>query len=194
MFAKGHQPSHKNKITTTDPIRGEDIQKVRRYLDGRTRDLAVWSVGTNCALRAGDLLSLTWEDIEDHDDRIAFVLREKKTGKLRRVLLNPVATADLRAWRRVSDSTHIFASQRGGALTVAALGRMIKAWALEAGVDAKRVASHSMRKTWCRAMVDQYNEPLYKMMWALNHNSERQTATYIGLLGDEVQALYNRVV
>ena len=101
MFTKGHQPSHKNKITTTDPIRGEDIQKVREYLEGRTRDIALWSVGTNTALRAGDLCALRWEDAEDQDDRIAFVLREKKTGKLRRVVLNAQVTADLRAWRRI---------------------------------------------------------------------------------------------
>jgi len=43
-------------------------------------------------------------------------------------------------------------------------------------------------------MVDQFDEPLFKMMWALGHSSERQTAQYIGLLTDEVAGLYEHVV
>lgn len=193
MFQQGHTPAHKNKITTTDPLRGEDIQKVREFLKYRPRDLAIWSVGTNSALRGGDICNLQWDDTEDDGERITVLLREKKTGKLRKIILNPVTSADLRAWRRHSDTPVIFASQRGGALTVASLGRMVKTWCREAGVEIKRVASHSMRKTWVRAHADR-GVPLHTLMWALNHNSERQTATYCGLLTDEIAGLYEHVV
>ena len=193
MFSNGHTPSHKGQITTTDPIRGDDIQKVRRHLQMRPRDLALWSLGTNTALRAGDLLALRWSDIEDDGERITLLVKEQKTGNLRRIVLNPAASADLRCWRECSTSAVIFESQRGGALTVAAVGRMLKHWAKEAGVTAKRVSSHSMRKTWVRAHADR-GVPLHKLMWALGHSSERQTAAYCGLLVDEVAELYEHVV
>ena len=192
MFKTGHIPAHAGKITTTDPIRGDDIKSIRNVLT-KPRDIALWSVGTNCALRAGDLLSLKWDDTTDDGERITIVLKESKTQKLRRIVLNAMASADLRTWRRESNSEFCFSGQRGQ-LTVAALGRMIKHWAALANVDAKRVSSHSLRKTWCRAMVEQFDEPLYRMMWALGHSSERQTAQYIGLLTDEVAGLYQHIV
>jgi integrase len=71
---------------------------------------------------------------------------------------------------------------------------MVKAWAKEVGVTTQNISSHSLRKTFCRAMVDQYDEPLHVLMWALNHSSERQTAQYLGLLHDDVARLYEHVV
>ena len=70
---------------------------------------------------------------------------------------------------------------------------MIKQWAAYAGVVGQ-ISSHTMRKTWYRAMIDGYHEPLYKMMWALEHSSKRQTVQYIGLLTDEVSGLYEHVL
>jgi len=96
MFIESHNPSHKGKITTTDPIRGHDIAKIREYLKNKPRDLAIWSVGTNCALRGGDLLSLTWDDTEDDGERITLLVKEQKTGKIRRIPLNAQASTDLR--------------------------------------------------------------------------------------------------
>lgn len=191
-YQLGHTPSHAGKVTTTQPIRGQHIQDIRRLLQGRPRDLAIWSVATNCALRGGDLLDLKWSDTEDDGVRITLRLRESKTQKLRTIVLNPVASADLRAWRRLTSSEFCFSGQRGK-LTVATLGRLVKSWAQEVGVTS-RVSSHSLRKTWCRAMVDQHDEPLYKLMWALNHSSERQTAQYLGILQADVAGLYEHVV
>jgi integrase len=193
MFKPGHKPAHTGTITTTDPIRGDDIQKVREYLADRPRDLAIWSVGTNSALRAGDMLSLKWDELEDDGTRISFTLRESKTHKLRKITLNAQVSSDVRVWRSMSESEWCFSSQRGGPLGVPALGRMIKHFAKEAGVGAKRVSSHSLRKTWCRAHADR-GVPLHQLMWALNHSSERQTAQYLGLLTDEVASLYEHVV
>lgn len=186
MFQPGHTPSHTGKITTTDPIRGEDIAKVRATLT-KTRDIALWSVGTNSALRGSDLTSMTWDEVEDDGTRFTLFLRERKTQKLRKIVLNPQTSADLRAWRAESDNNVIFP------MTVAYLGRLIKTFCKNAGVDAKRVASHSLRKTWVRAHADR-GAPLRQLMWALNHSNERQTAVYCGLLGEEVQALYEHAV
>ena len=193
MFNPGHKPAHKGHIVTTDPIRGDDIRRVRDYLRHRPRDLAIWSVGTNCAMRAGDLLALQWSDLEDFAGRFSILLREQKTAKVRRIVLNPIASADLRAWQALSNSAYVFSGQRGP-LTVAALGRMLKAIAKEAGVTAQRVSTHSLRKTWVRAQHEIHKVPLYILSQALGHASEAQTRVYMGLLADGVAEAYDNVI
>ena len=192
MYTLGHVPSHKGCSTTTDPIKGADVNAIKELLKYKPRDAALWAVATNCALRAGDLLNLKWSDIKDDGERYSIRLIEQKTKKHRLIVLNSSVSETLRAWQSFSTSEYVFSGQRGK-LTVATLGRMCKQWAKDVGLNAQ-VASHSLRKTWCRAMVDVYDEPLFKMMWALGHSSERQTAQYIGLLTDEVAGLYEHVV
>ncbi|MEB0056726.1 tyrosine-type recombinase/integrase [Variovorax sp. LG9.2] len=167
--------------------------RVRDYLRDRPRDLAIWSVGTNCALRAGDLLALKWSDLEDSAGRFAILLREKKTGKIRRIVLNLVASADLRAWKTLSTSDYVFSGQRGP-LTVASVGRMLKSIACDAGVNAQRVSTHSLRKTWVRAQHEIHKVPLYILSQALGHASEAQTRVYMGLLADGVAEAYDNVI
>lgn len=191
-FKAGHTPANKGKTTTTQPIRGDGIDRIRELLQDRPRDLALWSVGTNTALRASDLLALRWDALEDDGVRIAFRVKEQKTGKLRLLTLNPRTSADLRGWRAHAECEWCFSGQRGR-MTSATLGRLVKQWAADAGVKGQ-IASHSLRKTFCRAMVDKFDEPLFKIMWALGHSTERQTAQYLGLLQDDVAALYEHVV
>lgn len=192
MFERGHTPTHRGKITTTQPIRGDYVEAIKGLLEDRPRDRALWSVATNCALRGGDLLALMWDDLEDDGRRITFRCKESKTGNLRLLQLNAVASSDLRAWRMLSNSHWVFGGQRGR-MTVATLGRLVKSWAEQVGFHGQ-VASHSLRKTWARAMVDKFDEPLYKIMWAFGHSSEKQSAQYLGLLQDDVAALYEHVV
>lgn len=193
MFVKGHEPAHKGRIVTVDPIRGDDIKRVREHLRTRPRDLAIWSVGTNCALRSGDLLALRWTDLKDDAGRFTILLREQKTGKVRRIVLNTIASSDLRVWQTLSKSDYVFSGQRGP-LTVASLGRMLKTVAKEAGVSAQRVSTHSLRKTWVRAQHEVHKVPLYVLSQALGHASEAQTRVYMGLLADGVAEAYDNVI
>ena len=160
MFTYHHEPAHKGRAVVTEPIRADDIRKVAEYVKDHPRDRAIWAVGTNSALRAGDLLSLTWDQLTDDGERITIELVEAKTRKRRVVVMNSAASAHLRTWRRLSNSPFVFSGQRGQ-LTVAALGRMVKAWVKGAGIDAKRVSTHTMRKTWVRAQHEQFGVPLY---------------------------------
>lgn len=188
MFQAGHS-INKGKVLTTEPIKGEDIDRIRESLQGRPRDLALWSVGTNTALRASDLLALRWDDLHDDGLRFSFRIKERKTGNLRLITLNPRASADLKMWRRYSESEFCFSGQRGNALTVASVGRMLKQWARDVGVSGQ-ISSHSLRKTACRAWVDTHKVPLFTVMHALGHSSESMTSKYIGKLSDDVAKMY----
>ncbi|MCL6485418.1 MAG: tyrosine-type recombinase/integrase, partial [Janthinobacterium lividum] len=108
MFEVGHTPSHKGKTTTTDAIRDpEQVAAIKELLKDTVRDLALWTLALNTALRAGDLVGLTWDDTQDDGTTITITLLEGKTKKRRVIPLNPATSAILRAWRIQCDQPYI---------------------------------------------------------------------------------------
>lgn len=193
MFEAGHVPAHKGKTTTTDAIRDvAQINAIRELLGGDIRSLALWNVAINSALRAGDLVRLTWDDVTDDGKVITLVLLEGKTKKRRVVPLNEATSACLRAWRAACNDAHIYSGQRG-ALTTATWGRMIKGWCEAVGLQG-RFASHTARKTFVRIQHDAHGTSLTTLMHMLNHATPTQTMTYMGRMADDVAQAYKNEV
>jgi len=187
MFTAGHTPAHKGRSVTTDPIKDlAVVQKIKALLTGR--DLALWTVAVNSALRAGDLCALTWDDTEDDGTTITLTLLEGKTKKRRVIPLNPETSGYLRSWRTSCESVWIYSGQRGR-LTTATFGRLVKHWCAEVGLKGS-FSGHSTRKTWARLQHEKFGTSMATLMSALNHSTERQTLVYIGKLSDDVQRAY----
>lgn len=188
MFTTGHESPNKGRTITTDPIKSpEALAKVRQQLQ-TTRDRALFEVAIGSALRAGDLVKLTWDDTSDDGITLTLTLLEGKTKKRRVIPLNEAASSALRLWRRECDSPHIYAGQRG-ALTTASWGRMVKAWCEAAGLEGS-FASHTARKSFVRLHHDYLGTSMATLMEVLNHSSERQTLTYMGRMADDVTKAY----
>ena len=65
-----------------EPIRSlEDIQLIRRMLQEKPRDLALFTIGINTNLRASDLLRLRVCQVRDLEPGDSIDINEKKTGK-----------------------------------------------------------------------------------------------------------------
>lgn len=189
-FLPGHTPSHTGKTTTTDPIKTmDDLSKVKVLVQDDVRLHALWAVATNSALRASDLVSLTWSDAHDDGSAVTLIVKERKTYKRRVVTLNTATSKALRAWRDECAFDHIFSGQRG-AMTVGSWGRIVKDLCSRAGLDGRH-CSHTCRKTWVRLQLDEFGTSLSTLMFALNHSTERQTLAYAGRLGDDVAAAYS---
>lgn len=69
------------------------------------------------------------------------------------------------------------------------LSQLLKKWCLEVGVTG-RIATHTLRKTVARINHELYDVPLSTITFALNHDSERTTARYLGLVEADVAAVY----
>lgn len=193
MFEVGHTPSHKGKTTTTDAIRDPgQVAVIKKLLKDNVRDLALWTLALNTALRAGDLVGLTWDDTQDDGTTITITLLEGKTKKRRVIPLNPATSAILRAWRIQCDQPYIYSGQRG-AMTTATWSRMIKSWCKEAGIDG-RFASHTARKTFVRLQHDVHGTSLTTLMHMLNHATPQQTLVYMGRMTDDVEEAYNNAI
>ena len=185
-YSLGHTPSHKGKTTTTDAIKSlEDFAKVKALVASDVRLNALWHVATNSALRASDLVALTWADLAS--DGTLTVL-ERKTHKRRVVPLNDATLKTLRAWQDECAYDHIFSGQRGQ-MTVGSWARIVKDLCDQAGLEG-RFASHTCRKSFVRLQHDVFGTSLPVLMTLLNHSNERQTLTYMGRLQDDVVKAY----
>jgi|EndMetStandDraft_4_1072995.scaffolds.fasta_scaffold164202_1 integrase len=193
MFKPGHKPPHKGRSTTTDPVKcPQVVAKIKALLANDARDLALWTVAINTALRSGDLCSLTWADTLDDGVQITIRVLEGKTKKPRLIPMNAEASAVLRTWRSQCRSEFVFSGQRGQ-LTTAAWGRMVKAWCHAVGLEGS-FSGHTARKTFVRIQHDVHGTSLPVLMTVLNHSSERQTLTYMGRLGDDVTKAYGHSI
>jgi integrase len=179
---------NKGKILTTEPLKSlEDVERVRRTIESDLRAVALFRVGTNTALRASDILKLKRKDLKGDE----LFIREKKTGKLRRMPLNPPTVEAVNRYlsSRTDDWEWMFVGQRGK-MTHGYLGKMVKTWFIEAGIPPGQYASHSMRKTFVRIQHEIFGVSMGTLMTALNHSTEAQTLAYCGLTAEDVAEAY----
>jgi integrase len=183
---------NRGRILTTEPLKSiEDVQKVREVVKDDPRALALFTLGCNSALRANDLLGLKRTDLVGNE----LLLREKKTKKLRKIVLNHHTLSAIHGYLQTRDDKHdwMFVGQRGR-MTHGYFGWMCKQWFQKAGIKAHRVATHSLRKTFVRLNHTHFNVKLSTLMFALNHSSERQTLQYCGLMAEDVEKVYKNEI
>ena len=152
------------------------------------RNTCLFTLGINTNLRAGDILNIKVGQVRGSKE---LVLKEKKTGKNRRITLNKVAMEAVKvllASREYSGSDYLFLGQRGP-LTVPTLSRMVKGWCKAINLKGN-YGSHSLRKTWGYHQRVSYGIGLPALMICFNHNSQRQTLDYLCVQPDEVRDIY----
>ncbi|MBW2478251.1 MAG: integrase, partial [Deltaproteobacteria bacterium] len=79
----------KGSVLRKEPIRDyHAIEDIKTLLKDKKRDLALFILAINSNLRACDLLSLTVDHVQYLQVSDDLVLREKKTKKVRRIVIN----------------------------------------------------------------------------------------------------------
>lgn len=158
-----------------------DISRMKKALRGR--DLLLFTLGINTALRISDLLTLTVADVAgDH-----ITLRESKTGKIKRIKINASAREAIR--KLAPAEGPLFPSRRGGQpITRVQAYRVLNAAADRAGITVE-FGCHSLRKT---AGYHTYKKTgdIAQVMRMLNHSTERETLKYIGITQDTIDSAY----
>jgi len=188
-YKLGHIPAHTGKRITTRPLVGSEIEAVKDVVQNIPRDRALLALALNTGLRASDLREIKFSQIVDG----SLTIIERKTKKTKLIVLNDSTRDAIEAWRRVCPFEHVASGQRGQ-LAVGSIARLVKDWAGRAGVDQTSIASHTLRKTRARALIDRYNEPLYLVMRDLQHSSEAQTCAYLGITTADQRRLYSHQI
>ncbi len=185
-------------MSTTQPIRNrKQLEKFKNYYKNETfnfRNYALIIMGLNTALRISDLLHLTFEDVyEGQKVRSHITVKEKKTGKKNRILLNKRVRGVLEQYRRELVKTrmyregnpYLFPSPRssGQPLSRYQAYRIVSAAADSIGID-DTISCHSLRKTFGYHAWKQGMDPVVIMV-LFNHSSLSITKRYLCLEQDD---------
>ncbi|MEJ2486154.1 MAG: tyrosine-type recombinase/integrase [Anaerolineales bacterium] len=186
-----------------EPIRDrKKITQIKNQLRGqnRYRDLLLFVVGINTALRISDLLELRPNQFigEDGEFQNRFWIKEQKRGKRHEIAVNqsiqealteyleayPFVLKDLQSYLFFNPRTnkHI---KRGQAW------KFITTICQDVGLRGN-YGTHSLRKTWGYHARMQ-GVDLALIMYKLNHNSIAYTKRYLGITDDELQAIAQRL-
>ncbi|MHB8628834.1 MAG: tyrosine-type recombinase/integrase [Aggregatilineales bacterium] len=187
-----------------EPIRDKKkISQIKNQLTGakRYRDLLLFVVGINTALRISDLLPLRVGQFFDEQDAIrhGFTIREEKRDKRNQVVVNASIAEVLEKYRQaypvaLHDPSHFvfFSSSRSAPNYTKPLSR-VQAWRLLANIceDVGLVGNygtHTLRKTW-GYHARQSGVPLELIMHKLNHANVVVTKRYLGITDDELRTI-----
>jgi integrase len=178
-----------------EPIRkAKDVALIKKLLADRPRDLSIFVFGINTNLRGGDLLRINVGDVRHLGVGETFVIKEQKTGKIRRVTINAAVHAAVQrllvSRLNARDDDYLFVSQKTGSrLTVSALNKMVKGWCRAINLPGN-YGSHTLRKTWGYMMRTQHGVDIPTLMTVFNHATQRQTLAYLGIQESDVQECY----
>lgn len=188
-----------------EPIRDrKKIAQIKNLLRGqeRFRDLLLFVVGINSALRISDLLELQVAHFVDEQGHIRqrFWIKEKKRGKRQEVAINESIREALEeylsAYPRIGENREnyiFFNSKTNSSARPIKRGQgwnFITSICQEVGLRGN-FGTHSLRKTWgYHARMSGVDLAL--IMHKLNHNSIAYTKRYLGITDDELQAVAQR--
>lgn len=198
MTSQSQNHPKKNSHISVEPLKAlKDIKSIKKLLAGKPRDLAVFVLGINTNLRAGDLLSITVDQVIDAKPGDEIHLKESKTSKARRITLNKSVVDAIQAHIKAMQSKKgfnptgpLFLSQRGDkALAVSSLSRLVKSWCKDINLKGN-YASHSLRKTWGYHQRVTFNVGIPELMTCFNHSSQRQTLDYLCIQPEEIRDVY----
>lgn len=190
-------------MESVEPIRSEKkIQDLKKYLlgAGNMRNYALIVLGMNTALRVSDTLSLTWQHVYDFDEeefRSHVYIKEKKTGKPKKFLLNKNAVEALRKLKKEIGQPlaheYIFVSRNGSnkPITRFRANDIIKEACAAVGIK-EHIGCHSLRKTfgyhsWKKGV------PIPVLMELYNHSNQAITKIYLGISQDDIDEVYRLI-
>jgi integrase len=193
MRASNHPP--KGSRIAADPIRSErDIKNIKKLLADHPRNSCLFNFAINVNLRASDVLNVKIGDVRGLQVGEHFSLKEKKTGKERRITLNRTVHASiqrlLETMPEAQDHEPLFQSRKGQqALCVQYFSGLVKKWCKAINLKGN-YSAHTTRKTWGYQMRTAHHVDIPTLMTIYNHSSERVTLRYLGVQAEEIRDTY----
>ena len=191
MIANPNHPK-KGESIIVEPIRDlGKIEEIKKLLLKNPMYYCLFVIGINTNLRASDLVKLTAGQVKGVKPMQDITLKEKKTGKHRRITLNGtcvMAINNLLAQRKYEDTDPLFQGQRGP-IRPNSINRLVKRWCKAVGLRGN-YGAHTLRKTFGYHQFNTFKVKLPLLMVSFNHSSQRQTCDYLGIQPEELRSIY----
>lgn len=175
-------------MNEVQPLKNKrDISSIRKALSNNPRNLLLFTIGINTALRISDILTLKVGDVSG--DYISIV--EAKTGKRKRIKINKTVKQAIKTCvpPYAKNTDYLFQSRNGNKpISRVQAWRILNRAASIAGVSID-FGTHSLRKTFAYHAY-QSGVDLSLLMRVLNHSSQRETLRYIGIESEQIDDVY----
>ena len=189
--------SLKGQRTTTSAIDWDDFKSLIGKLerDGEFKFSLLISTGVFTGLRISDLLTLRFNQFEND----ILEIQEKKTGKTRRIKINPdlkTIITRLKVKMGSKDDSYMFLNRFGKkpidrSYVNVKLKEIFKKYKIKIEGGG---GSHSFRKTLGRRVISMNNgknESIYLLMDMFGHSSPAVTKRYLGIREQEIFDVYD---
>lgn len=170
-------------MNLVQPIRDRaKIEQVKAVLLKQSpRDHLLFVLGINTGLRVSDMLKLRVGDVQNSH----IVIKEQKTGKVNRFLVNQKLRQALDEYLRdLANEEYLFPSRKGGRPILRGQAYRILSTAAEA-VGLTEIGTHTLRKTFGYHHYQRFRD-VALLQEIFNHSSPSITRRYIGLTQDEM--------
>lgn len=190
-------------MSTTQPIKSKKSLKLFedyfKHVKPNPRNYALIIVGLNSALRISDILHLTCSDVYDFqkkDWKSHIIVKEQKTGKMNRVLINSEMKKALAEYQKhilASPTEWLFHGQLhiDKPLSRYQAHRIIREAAKYAGLN-DDISCHSLRKTFGYHAWKQGTPPAL-IMNIYNHSNFQVTKRYLCIDQDDRDAVFAEI-
>lgn len=179
-----------------EPIKNKnDLERIENYLEKRSkRNRLIFVFGINTGLRVSDILGLNVEDVEGKN---YVEIKEKKTGKYKRLPLNTKLKSLIKDYLStersksysLSEKDPLFIGKKHCRLDRSQVYRFLNEACNQLGITAN-IGTHTMRKSFGYHFYKKYND-VALLQKILNHSSPAITLRYIGIAQDEIDFSYN---
>jgi integrase len=163
-------------------------------MKGGKRNVALFVMGINTALRIGDLLTLRVGEVLDSEGKVlkTITMTEQKTGKRKRFPVNEsikhVLSEYLAEREAFSREEPLFLSRKGEALSRSQAWRIMKRAGKSVGLG--HIGTHSLRKTFGYHLYKKTGGDIGLVQKLLNHSSTGLTLRYIGIDREKMDNAY----
>lgn len=188
--------------TTADYIEWSKLQNLILKLerDGDSKFALLLAIGSYTGLRISDILNLKWSDILEKD---LIEVIETKTGKFRRIKMNPhlieiIERIGLQS-NFVNIDNFVFLNRFGSnTISTQYVNRKLKLIAKQYKLckNPERIKSHSMRKSFGRRVFennDNSDKSLILLSEMFNHSNIKTTKVYLGIREKEIFDVYDNI-
>lgn len=164
------------------PIRDKKLIEAfkNELLKSGYRNYLMFVIGINTGLRISDILPLKVKDVKDKSH---IIIKEKKTGKNKRFLINSKLRSDIDKYIiDMNEDDYLFPSRKGDKpISRVQAYRILNIVADKLGVE--EVGTHTLRKTFGYWHYKQYKD-VALLQDIFNHTSPSVTLRYIGINDD----------
>ena len=176
------------KVLTATEQEAIVAQPNPRYLTGH-RNRVMLRLMLDTGLRLSEAIHLRWKDIDLNSGKV--MVRQGKGAKDRTLWTGEANLAALVEWRdrQAKECTgspqNVFATKEGGKLDPRYIQRMVKRYAVKAGIE-KDISPHTLRHTFA---TDLYRETtsIRLTQKALGHSNLATTQIYTHIVDEELE-------